>query len=170
MIDLLRNRRSIRKYKNQPVEAEKVNFLKEAVLRAPTSKNNKPCEFIFISDKALLGQLSLSKPHGAAFLSDAPLGVVVCAKERKSDVWIEDASIASILLQMAAQSLGLGSCWIQIRKRPHNEKQSAEDYIKHLLSLSADIRVESIVAVGYPAEHRNAISASDLEFNKITDI
>jgi hypothetical protein len=48
------------------------------------------------------------------------IGIVVCGDRTQSDVWIEDCSIASILAQMASQSLGLGSCWIQVRNRMHD--------------------------------------------------
>lgn len=169
MIELLRNRRSIRKYTDQAIEEEKIELLKESVLRSPTSRNNKPGEYIFVSDKDLLYKLSLSKPHGAAFLKDAPLGVVVIADESKSDVWVEDCSIASIILQLSAQSLGLGSCWIQLRKRFHSDNTSAEDYVKDLLKLPDGIRVESIIAIGYAAETRKAVSYDELDFNKIIE-
>ena len=52
-----------------------------------------------------------------AVQKNAPLGVVVCADSSKCDVWVEDASIATIFLHLAATSMGLGSCWLQIRKR-----------------------------------------------------
>ena len=57
-------------------------------------------------------------------LETAPLAVVICADETLNDAWIEDCSIASILLQLTAQSIGLGSCWIQIRNRMYSEKIS----------------------------------------------
>lgn len=169
MIELLRNRRSIRKYSDQTVEPEKIKLLKEAALRSPTSKNNKPCTFIFVTDSELMDFLSTSKKHGAAFLKGAKLGVVVCADETKSDVWVEDCSIASILLQLTAQSLGLGSCWVQIRKRQHNNELSAEGYIKSLLKLPSNFRVESIIGLGYPAETRKPVSNDELDFGKIQD-
>lgn len=169
MIDLLRERRSIRKYTEKSIEADKIELLKEAALRSPTSKNNKPCEFIFVTDKNLIHSLSESKPHGAAFLKNAPLAVVVCADETKSDVWVEDCSIASVLLQLTAQSLDLGSCWVQIRRRPHTDVQSAEEYIQDLLNLPAHIKVASIIAIGYPEQKRTPISFDELEFGKISE-
>jgi nitroreductase len=108
MIELLRNRRSIRKYTEQPVEAEKLELLKEALLRSPSSKNINPWEFVFVTDKVKISQLKLCKPHGATPLETAPLAVVICADKTKNDVWVEDCSIASILLQLTAQSLGIG--------------------------------------------------------------
>ena len=58
MIELLRNRRSIRKYTDMSIEAEKIELLKEAVLRSPSSRNFDPWEFIFVDDRKLLKQLA----------------------------------------------------------------------------------------------------------------
>jgi nitroreductase len=167
MIELLRNRRSIRKYTDKSIEPEKIELLKEAVLRSPSSRNFDPWEFIFVDDRGLLKQLSQCKPHGAKFLEHAALGIVVCADGQKSDVWIEDCSIASILVQMTAQSVGLGSCWIQIRKRAYDETMTSEEYIKNLLNLPELMKVESIISIGYPAEKREPVPKEELEYEKI---
>ena len=76
MMDLLRTRRSVREFTAEAIEPEKVELLKEAGLRSPTSRNIKPWEFIFVDDSGLLKQLALSKPHGAGFLERAPLAIV----------------------------------------------------------------------------------------------
>jgi len=167
MIELLRNRRSIRKYTYKTIEPEKIEILKEAVLRSPSSRNFDPWEFIFADDREILKQLALCKPHGAKFLEHAALGIVIYADEQKSDVWIEDCSIASILVQMVAQSIGLGSCWVQIRKRTFDEDTASENYIKGLLSLPGHMKVESIISLGYPAEERDPVPKENLKYEKI---
>jgi len=103
---LIEKRRSIRKFLNQPIEPEKIEKIMEAALRAPSSRGFNPWEFIMITDPLVLEQLSRSKPHGSSFLKNAALGIVVLADEQKCDVWVEDASIASIFIQLAAQALG----------------------------------------------------------------
>jgi nitroreductase len=167
MIELLRNRRSIRKYTGRSIEPEKIELLKEAVLRSPSSRSFDPWEFIFVDDREILKQLALCKPHGSKFLELAALGIVICADQQKSDVWIEDCSIASILVQMAAKSVGLGSCWIQIRKRAYDETTTSEDYIKDLLNLPDNMKVESIISLGYPAEKREPVPKEELKYEKI---
>jgi nitroreductase len=149
-IDLLSTRRSIRTFKAQSVEKEKIDVLVEAALRAPSSRSLNPWEFIVVSDKKLLAGLAGCKPHGASFLKSASLGIVVLANPERCDVWVEDSSIASIFIHLAAHSLGLGSCWIQIRKRMHAENTSAGKYVADLLEIPNGLEVESIVAVGYP--------------------
>jgi nitroreductase len=151
-LSLIRKRRSIRTYEPQPVESEKLELLVEAALRSPSSMGNNPWEFVIVTDPEVLERLSKAKPHGATFLKKAPLAMVVCADPGKSSVWIEDASIAAIFIHLAAESLDLGSCWIQIRDRMHSEDTSAEEYISEILSIPRHLKVEAMVAIGYPAE------------------
>jgi nitroreductase len=167
MLEILRVRRSIRRYKDRQIEEEKMEQLKEAALRAPSSRGINPWRFVFVTDKTMLEKLSSSKESGSSFLKDAALGVVVAAKQGESDVWVEDCSIAAIILQLAGCSLGLGSCWIQIRNRRHSSSMSAEDYVKQTLALPHDFLVECIISFGYPDEDKRPIAAADLERNKI---
>ena len=169
MISILQKRRSIRKYKPERVEEHLIETLKEAVLRSPSSKGINPWEFIFVTDSESLTKLSSSKPHGASFLKDAALGVVVCADEKKSDVWVEDCSIASTILHLAAQSLGLGSCWVQIRNRMHDDSTTAEQYIQQVLSIPEHVKVEAIISIGYPDEVKEGHPKSSLDYSKIHD-
>jgi nitroreductase len=125
-----------------------------------------PWQFIIIDDRGLLEKLSKAKPHGASFLKDAPLGIVVCADASKTDVWVEDASIASIFIHLAAHDIGLGSCWIQIRKRDHDLNICADAYIKDLLNIPDTIMIESIIALGYPDETKKFHSKESLQFHK----
>ena len=168
MIEILRSRRSIRRYETRSIENDKLYIMKEAILRSPSSRGNQPWHFIFIEDKRLIEKLARSKDHGSNFLKGAPLAIVFCADERKSDVWIEDCSIATTVAHLTAQSLGLGSCWIQIRKRMHNNDITAEEYIATLLSLPDYLKVETILAVGYPAEEKQATPGESLEYNRIS--
>lgn len=169
MLNILRDRRSIRKYQERKIEPEKLELLKEALLRSPTGKNIKPCEFIFVDDKEVIQKLSTSKQGGAQFLEGAPLAIVVLGDEDKSDTWTEDCSIASTIAHCTAHSIGLGSCWIQINKRPHSEDQTAEEYVQKLLGIPKNLRVVSIISVGYAAESKSGHPESDLDFSKIRE-
>lgn len=152
--ELLKSRRSIRKYKDQSIEKEKIDKLKEVCLLSPTSKNKKPCEFIFVENKDSLKALSKAKPQGGEMIESSALSVVVIVNTKKSDVWIEDASISSAYLHLACHSLGLGSCWVQIRNRmkDYEENISSESIIKERLNIPETYKVLSIIAIGYPNE------------------
>ncbi len=161
-IDLLRKRRSVRVFQDKAVEQEKVDLLIEAMLRAPSSRSLYPWEFVVVQNKETIEALSRAKPHGSAFMKNASLAMVVCADPEKCDVWIEDCSIAAILLHLAATDLDLGSCWVQIRLREHDEQKSAEAYVAGILGLKQGMVVEAIVAIGYPLKESTAHPESSL--------
>lgn len=164
---LIKKRRSKRKYKSIKIEQDKIDKLIEAALRSPSSRGFNPWRFIIIDKKELLIKLSESKPHGSSFLKNAALGIVVCGDTEKSDTWVEDTSIASTYIQLAAESLDLASCWIQIRGREYNNSQSADEYIKNLLNMPDNISVESIIALGYPDENKKGHAKDTLDAKKI---
>ncbi|WP_353894008.1 nitroreductase family protein [Proteinivorax hydrogeniformans] len=166
MLEILKNRRSIRKYENKRIEQEKLAKLLKAVLLSPTSKNKRPWEFIVVEDTQTMQELSKAKKGGSQFLKNAPLAIVITADSGISDVWVEDASIASITLQYAAESLGLGSCWVQIRNR-ENDEGASEQYVQDLLGIPKEKHVESIIAIGYPAEEKEPHSDDELLYDKI---
>lgn len=166
-MDSIRSRRSIRKYRNRPLTSDELVLLEEAVLRSPSSRGLRPWHFVFVTDRAKLKELSLAKEHYAGFLADAALGVVICADETVSDTWVEDCSIAATQLMLAATSIGIGSCWIQIRERQRADGSSAEEYVKSALGLRAQLRVECIVSLGEPAEDKPAVPREALKWEAI---
>ena len=166
-LSLVQKRRSIRQYLDKLVEKEKIELLIEAALRSPSSRGFNPWEFIVVTDRDLLEKLSKAKAHGASFLKNAPLGIVVCADPEKCDVWVEDASIASIFLHLAAESLDLGSCWIQIRMRMHDQTKTAQEYVQELLNIPENLNVESMIAIGYPAESKPPHRKENLPYEKV---
>jgi Nitroreductase len=167
MIELLRKRRSIRKFTGEKIAPEFVETLVESALRSPSSRSINPWEFIVVDDPETLLKLSGAKQHGSEFLKNAPLGIVVCADSTRSDVCIEDCSIAAIIIQLTAVSLGLGSCWAQIRNRTHDREKSSEAYIRELLGLPEHIMVETIIGIGHPAERKMPVPAGRLQRDKI---
>jgi len=167
MIDLLRSRRSIRSYSDRPVEREKQALLEEALLRAPSSHNKRPWSFLFVEDRETLVALSGTKPHGSSFLAGAALAIVICGDPAVSDMWVEDCSIAATLAQLTAHAIGLGSCWVQVRARPHDRETTAGDHVRRLLELPDRLEVETIIGVGYPAEEKPGWSRDELLWERI---
>ena len=167
VMSLIQKRRSIRKFKTKPVEPDKIDKLVEAALRAPSSRGLQPWGFVVVTDKDLLERLSRAKPSGSAFLRNALLGIVVCADPEKSDVWIEDSSIAAIFIQLAAESMQLGSCWIQIRERMHAGTKTSEEYISEVLRIPKKLRVEAMIAIGYADEKKAPHKKEGLLFEKV---
>ncbi|HCM21781.1 MAG TPA: NAD(P)H nitroreductase, partial [Porphyromonadaceae bacterium] len=98
--NLLLQRRSIRKFTDQLLTPEQTQSILQAALLSPTSKNKHSWEFVVVEDKERLNALSKCKPSSAALIADAALAVVVLGNPLDSRVWIEDASIAAINMQL----------------------------------------------------------------------
>jgi nitroreductase len=166
-MSLIQKRRSIRRFLAKPIEDEKIEMLIEAALRAPSSRGLNPWEFIVVTERDLLEKLSSAKTHGSEFLKNAPLGIVICADEDRCDIWVEDCSIASTFIFLASESMGLGGCWIQIRERMHNETKTSKAYVSEVLDIPSRLKVESIIAVGYPDEEKPPHKKEELQYEKV---
>ena len=167
MIEILRNRRSVRNFRGKPIEPGKLDLLTEALVRSPSSRSINPWKFIVVDDRDAIKKLSQCKPHGAGFLSGAPFAVVILGDTSRSDTCIEDCSIAAITLQYAAEALELGSCWCQVRLRDHGTGQSAEEFVRKFLNVPEHYLVECIIGIGYPAEGKKGHTKESLDWGKV---
>ena len=165
--DLIKNRRSMRKFTDEELTQDQVVTLLKAALMAPSSKRTNPWQFIVVDDKETLQKLSLCKEMGASFLKDAAMAIVVMADPLASDVWIEDAAIASIMIQLQAEDMGLGSCWIQVRERFTATGIPSGDYVHNVLDIPLQLQVLSIVAVGHKGMERKPFKEEHLQWEKI---
>jgi nitroreductase len=100
-------------------------------------------------------------------LADAALGIVVLADPLVSDVWIEDASIASLMIQLQAEDLGLGSCWIQVRERFTADGVPSNEYVHEVLDIPLQLQVLSIIAVGRKGMVRKPFDEEHLQWEKV---
>lgn len=157
----------MRKFTDEELDQEQVVALMKAVLMAPTSKRSNAWQFIVVDDKETLKKLSLCKEQSSQFIADAPLAVVVLADPLASDVWIEDASIAAIYLQLQAEDMGLGSCWVQVRERFTAAGMPSDDYVHEVLGLPLQLQTLCIVAVGHKGMERKPIDEERLQWEKV---
>ena len=148
-IELLKKRRSCRRFTDEPVNKESIEHILKAALMSPSGHRYNPWEFYVVQDKETLKALSVSKAAGAALLENAAAAIVVVADTTKTDVWVEDCSIATIIMQLAAEELGLGSCWVQIRLRKDAEGNDANNNVKRILNIPEHYSVLSILALGH---------------------
>ncbi|RAK10494.1 nitroreductase [Halanaerobium saccharolyticum] len=147
-------RRSIRKYKNQEVEAEKIKKLLEAAVAAPSAGNEQPWHFIVIKDKKRLNQLAEIHPY-AKMLKEAPLAIAVCAdlnKQKYDGFWVQDCSAATQNILLEAVSLDLGAVWIGCHPAEDREKAISE-----YLEAPENVKTLSLISVGYPAEEKGKV-------------
>jgi len=165
--ELLKVRRSMRKFTDEDLTQDEVVTLLKAALMSPSSKRSNGWQFIVVDDKELLEKLSHSKAQASQFVAEAALAVVVTADPLLSDVWIEDASIASIILQLQAEDMGLGSCWVQIRERFTASGMPSDEFVREVLDIPLQLQVLSIIAIGHKGMERKPFSEEHLQWEKI---
>lgn len=164
---LIAKRRSIRKFTDKKIEKDKVDTLIKAALLAPSGKRMYPCDFIIVDDVETLKALSEAKAHGSKLLADAPLGIAIAVDTTKYDVWVEDASVASTFVMLAAEDLGLGCCWVQMHLRGTADGKMASENMKEILNLPDGYDLLSVLAIGYKNEEKPVYSDSDLKYEKV---
>ena len=147
-LEIARSRHSAREFDpSRPLtESEKESILEAGEL-APSSRNIRPVCLIPVDDIDIIRSLASCKDSGTRALESATFAVVVAADARMSDVWIEDCSIASIMMQLEAEELGIGSCWIQVRLR-EGSGMPAVQRIRDTIFLGEGMDVLSIIAFG----------------------
>ena len=167
-IENIMTRTSIRQYKDQPVEDEKIDIMLKAAMAAPTAVNLQPWHFIVITDKETIGVLSGRQP------TNAPLLIAVCGDTDKTtmpdgngklpDFWIQDVSAATENLLLAAHALGLGAVWTAAY--PVMER-TAE--VANVLNCPKNIVPLALVRVGYPDEApapKDKFKQENISYNK----
>lgn len=166
-LNLIKKRRSIRRYLDKPISADDVALLLQAGLLAPTSRNSRSCHFVAVENKETLHQLSKSKRGGCKFIENSPLAIVVGADPSVGEVWVENASIAATFIQLQAESLGLGSCWVQIRGRQTAEGYDAQSYVRDIINAPMALQILAIITVGYPDEEKPEHDIEQLNWNQV---
>ena len=165
--DMLFTRHSIRKYTDEPIDGEHVKLLLEAALLAPSGKSVRPWEFVVVEDKEVLAKMSECRPFGSGPVAKCKLAIVVCGDPGKTDVWVEDCTIAATYIQLQAEALGLGSCWIQMRGRFDKDNNDSADLIRELLDIPGEQQVECIIVLGHKDEVRRPVDPDKLLWEKV---
>ena len=165
--DMLFTRHSIRKYTDEPIDGEHVKLLLEAALLAPSGKSVRPWEFVVVEDKDVLAKMSECRPFGSGPVAKCKLAIVVCGDPGKTDVWVEDCTIAATYIQLQAEALGLGSCWIQMRGRFDKDNNDSADLIRELLDIPGEQQVECIIVLGHKDEVRRPVDPDKLLWEKV---
>lgn len=158
-MDILLNRKSIRKFKTTKVSNEDIEDLLMAGMQAPSAGNQQSWEFIVIRDKNIMEKITEFHPYSQMLLN-TDVAIVVCGdktKEKFKDYWVQDCSAATENILLAAESKKLGAVWLGVY--PIHERVEG---VKQLLNLPESVTPLSIVPIGYPNEEKKVVS----RFNK----
>jgi len=148
VFEAIKNRRSIRSYKTDPIDDKVMARLLAAMRLAPSGKNLQPWKFIIVRDPKIKEEL-VPACRNQTFIAKAPCIIAACAFEKQSydkmgsymSSWAIDVTIAMDHLTLAAASIGLGTCWIGA----FNEGE-----VKKILDVPADVRIVALMPLGYP--------------------
>lgn len=147
--ELITKRYSVRAYKPDPIEVEKLQIVLEAARIAPTAANRQPFQLIVIHTAGR--EEELKRIYRREWFSQAPLLICACGVSRKS--WVRsdrrrylDVDVAIVMdhLILAATNIGLGTCWVAA----FNEKEA-----RQILGLPDDIEPLIFTPLGYPADN-----------------
>lgn len=167
LIEIMRRRRSIRKYTGEAVPEEKLQKVLQAGLLAPTSRGKRPWEFYVVKEKETLEKLSRAKWHGSALIAGCDTAIVVFADSDLSDAWVEDSSIALAYMDLMAASEGLGSCWVQMHMRKDENGRDSEEIVRQIMGVEEPFRIVGILALGLPAEEKEPYDLEELKWEKV---
>ena len=126
LMDMLLHRRSIRKYTDEAIPEEKLEKIIQAGLLSFAGKGLNPWEMIVVRDKDMLKKMSGCRTGCGSMLDGADAAIVVLGDEDKSDTIVEDCSIVMAYMHLMADTLGVGSCWLQGRLRTAVDGTSSE--------------------------------------------
>lgn len=149
MLNILRTRRSVRRFLPKPVGPETIQDLLHAAFCAPTAKNLRRTEFIVIQDKTTVTALANATPY-AGFAKNAPLLIALCYNTAEARRFQEDCAMAAQNIYLEATAQGLGACYIQIADGSEAQAGPPEPFVKTLLNVPDTHRVLCLMAIGYP--------------------
>ena len=149
LMQLIETRHSIRSYKDQEIEEDKLNYVLQAFRKAPSAKNLQPWKLVVIKNKKILTDIAIAC-NNQTFMEEAPVIIAACAKEEEAygsmggymNSYPIDIAIALEHLILAATEKGLGTCWIGAFK---------EQLVKDILGVPENVRVVALTPLGYPA-------------------
>jgi len=150
VLELLKSRRSIRKYKSTPIEDKKIAKCLEAARWAPSASNKQPWEFIIVKDEKVRKKFAEIHPY-AKFVAESPVVFVPLTNpEIHAKYHMSDTGSSIIHFMIEAHSLGLGTCWAGVIGA------SFEPELKKLLNVPDHLNIMAIVALGYPDQTRES--------------
>ena len=150
-LDYILDRRSIRRFTDQKIESGVIKTILTAAMYAPSAVNMQPWHFVVIDDPSMMVRIMQIHPH-ARMMQTASHAILVCGDEKLQHAdgyWVVDCGAATQNLLLAAQTLGVGSCWVGLH--PREERKAS---FSLLLKLPAHIKPFALVALGYPDEQK----------------
>lgn len=152
-MDMIYARRSIRKFKDTPVDRSLLEEVIKAGMNAPSAMDQQPWQFVIMEDRSVHPRILKVHPN-AKPLTEAPVGLLVCgdlSREITEGYWSIDCAAATENMLLKIAELGLGGCWLGIYPREHRVEELSE-----IIGAPDYIVPFALIAVGYPDEVKEA--------------
>ena len=167
LLEIMKNRRSVRTYTGEPIPREKLEQVIQAGLLSPSGRSIRPWELIVVRNPETLQALSGCRTAPVKMLQEGACAIAVVADAAKIDVWVEDCSIVMNNMHLMADALGYGSCWVQCRLREAIDGRSTEEYVRDILHFPESHHLEAILALGVIDTHPAPRTLDKLRMDKV---
>jgi len=147
MLEVIKKRRSIRRFQDKEIEREKIEEILKAAMTSPSAHDRRPWRFWLVRNKERKEKLAQIQPW-ASFVAEAPV-VLVIGSEPDS-LWVENCSIVASLVYLEATNQGLGTCWVQVRGMKNEKGKESEEEVKKIINVPGEIRILCLLPLGYP--------------------
>ena len=166
ILDTLLRRRSIRSFTGGSIPRETVEALLVAGMSGPAGKGKKPWRFVVVKDAETISRLAQARDPKQKLFDTASLVIAVFGDPSIADTWVEDCSVAMANMHLAADALGLGSCWVQARMRTAADGTPSGDYVSH--GAPEGLSLEAMLVVGTICEHPAPHTAADIDMSLVS--
>lgn len=168
ILDTLLHRRSIRSFTGGGIPRETVEALLVAGMSGPAGKGKKPWRFVVVEDAETISRLAQARDPKQKLFDTASLVIAVFGDPSIADTWVEDCSVAMTNMHLAADALGLGSCWVQARMRTAADGTPSGDYVGRILGAPGGLSLEAMLVVGAICEHPAPHTLADIDMSLVS--
>ena len=167
LLGLLRSRRSIRRYTQEPLRDEDLRTILQAGLLYASGRNLHPLELHVVRDKDMLRKMAEARFNGTVALRNAEAAIVVLGDEEQSDLYVEDACVSMANMMLMAKARDVGACWIQGRNRWNSAGVPMEDTLRSMFGWRDSLHLVATLALGYPGEEPAPYEMDSLDYSRI---
>ena len=150
--DIVNNRKQCRNFVAKELNGDDLEKILEVALKSPHLSSETDSHFIIVDDNVQLSKLSDCNDIDSCILKDVAVAIVVAGNSLNNEFWIEDSSMAAVSMLYMAEQLGIGTYWVQVRKRGYYDGANSTEIIRGVLEIPEEYDVLCILGIGYAKE------------------
>lgn len=154
-ITAIRKRRSVRRYEPRKLARSTVEEIIDCGRLAATANNKQPWLFVAVANEERRKRIAAATDYGK-FIAEAPVCIAVFCKKAEK-YYLEDGAAATQNILVAANALGVGTCWVAGDKKAYAEE------VRLMLDVPDEYTLVSLVSLGYPADNGGRAKKKNLD-------